>query len=217
MAGSSGLIQFRGEVSSGLTAQQASFSAISAERRGSVSKMGSTSHFHLCSPLSATNHLQKGQVHRSFGGFCVFSGIVFSMRKVTIFTDGGARGNPGPAAIGVQYLDEKKAVLGELSEYIGEATNNVAEYAAVKRALEHLPQIFDDTKAVQVTFYLDSQLVERQLNGVYKIKDQNLKTYADAIKVLERECASIEYNHVRRAENKEADRLVNEALDAQEQ
>lgn len=138
------------------------------------------------------------------------------MKKITIFTDGGARGNPGPAAIGVQYLNEEKEVLGELSEYIGEATNNVAEYSAVKRALEHLPQLFEDSKAVQVTFYLDSQLVERQLNGAYKIKDQNLKTYADAIKELERTCASVAYNHVRRAENKEADRLVNEALDAQE-
>lgn len=138
------------------------------------------------------------------------------MKKVTIFTDGGARGNPGPAAIGVRYLDEEKKVLEELSEYIGEATNNVAEYKAVERALEQLPQIFDDTKAVQVTFYLDSQLVERQLNGEYKIKDQNLKTFAEAIKRLAETCASVEYNHVRRSENREADRLVNEALDAQE-
>ena len=137
------------------------------------------------------------------------------MKKVIIFTDGGARGNPGPAAIGVQFLDEEKEVLGELSETIGEATNNVAEYSAVKRALEHLPQIFEDTKAVQVAFFLDSQLVERQLKGEYKIKDQNLKEYADAIKVLERECASVVYNHVPRNENKEADRLVNEALDAE--
>lgn len=137
------------------------------------------------------------------------------MKKVTIFTDGGARGNPGPAAIGVQFLDEEKEVIAELSETIGDATNNVAEYTAVKRALEHLPQLFPDTKAVQATFFLDSQLVERQLVGAYKIKDQNLKTYADAIKMLERECASVAYNHVPRSENKEADRLVNEALDAE--
>lgn len=135
------------------------------------------------------------------------------MKRITIYTDGGARGNPGPAAIGVQILDEQNEVLGELSETIGETTNNVAEYTAVKRALEHLPNVFPDTKALQVTFRLDSQLVERQLNGAYKVKDQNLKTYVDAIKVLENECSTVAYEHVRREENKEADRLVNEALD----
>ncbi|MFT7506989.1 MAG: ribonuclease HI [Acidimicrobiales bacterium] len=137
------------------------------------------------------------------------------MKKVTVFTDGGARGNPGPSGIGVQILDEKNAVLCELSEYIGEATNNVAEYTAVKRALEHMQTFFPDSKALQVDFKLDSQLVERQLNEAYKVKDTNLKTYVDAIKALENQFASVSYTHVLRAENKEADRLVNEALDAQ--
>ena len=136
------------------------------------------------------------------------------MQKITVFTDGGARGNPGPAAIGVQILDSDNEVLGELSEAIGDATNNVAEYTAVKRALEHLPSLVSDSLGVHVAFFLDSQLVERQLAGVYKIKDANLKTFAEAIKVLEQEYASVSYTHVPRAENKEADRLVNEALDA---
>lgn len=138
------------------------------------------------------------------------------MQKITVFTDGGARGNPGPAAIGVQYLTEKSEVLAELSEAIGDTTNNVAEYMAVKRALEQLGDLVADTKGMQVSLYLDSQLVERQLNGAYKIKDVNLKTYAEAIKVLEHEFASVTYTHVPRSENKEADRLVNEALDAQD-
>lgn len=136
------------------------------------------------------------------------------MQKMTVFTDGGARGNPGPAAIGVQILDSERAVVGELSETIGEATNNVAEYTAVKRALEHLPALVADSLGVQVAFFLDSQLVERQLTGAYKIKDVNLKVLAEAIKTLERNFASVSYTHVPRAENKEADRLVNEALDA---
>lgn len=136
-----------------------------------------------------------------------------SMIKVTVFTDGGARGNPGPAGIGVQVLDEKNEVLSELSEYIGETTNNVAEYTAVKRALEHLQTLFLDTKALQVSLHLDSQLVERQLNGEYKIKDEALKAFANDIKVLMNEFASVTYTHVVREDNKEADRLANEAMD----
>lgn len=137
------------------------------------------------------------------------------MKKITIFTDGGARGNPGPAAIGVVVLDEQMEVVGELKETIGEATNNVAEYTAVKRAFEYLAELFPDTKALQVTVKLDSQLVERQLIGVYKIKEQNLKTYVEAIKPLQEQFSSVTYEHIPRSENKEADRLVNEALDAQ--
>jgi len=134
------------------------------------------------------------------------------MKKVTVFTDGGARGNPGPAGIGVQILDEKNEVLDELSEYIGEATNNVAEYTAIKRALEHMQTLFPDTKALQVDFKLDSQLVERQLNDAYKVKDVTLKTYFGDIKELTNEFASVSYTHVMREDNKEADRLANEAM-----
>ena len=136
------------------------------------------------------------------------------MKKVTVFTDGGARGTPGPSCIGVQILDDQNEVMSELSEYIGEATNNVAEYTAVKRALEHMLTLFEDSKAVQVDFKLDSQLVERQLNGAYKVKDVTLKTYFDAIKILNNEFASVSFTHVRREENKEADRLANEAMDS---
>ncbi len=136
------------------------------------------------------------------------------MKKITVFTDGGARGNPGPAAIGVHILDEQNQVLTELSECIGETTNNVAEYTAVKRALEHMQVFFDDTKALQVSFKLDSQLVERQITGQYKVKDATLKTYCDDIKVMLNLFASVTFTYVPGAENKEADRLVNEALDA---
>ena len=137
------------------------------------------------------------------------------MEKMTIFTDGGARGNPGPAAVGAVMYDAENNELGSLSEYIGEATNNVAEYKAIVRALEHVATIVYDTKAYQVTLKLDSQLCERQLNGAYKVKDQTLKAYYEQVKMLEPEFASIEYVHVKRELNKVADKLVNEALDAQ--
>jgi len=137
------------------------------------------------------------------------------MIKVTVFTDGGARGNPGPSAIGVQILNDKNEVLSELSEYIGQATNNAAEYTAVQRALEHMQGFFDDSKAMQVSLNLDSQLVERQLNGVYKVKEPELQTYFDTIKTLMNEFASVTFTHVMREDNKEADRLVNQALDSQ--
>jgi len=136
------------------------------------------------------------------------------MKKITVFTDGGARGNPGPSGIGVQILDEKNEALSELSEYIGEATNNVAEYTAVKRALEHMQELFEDSKAVQVAFNLDSQLVERQLNGVYKVKDATLKNYFNDIKKMLDEFASVTFTHVMREDNQEADRLANEAMDS---
>lgn len=136
------------------------------------------------------------------------------MQTLTIFTDGGARGNPGPAAIGAVLYDAENNELSTLSEYIGEDTNNVAEYTAIVRALTHAASILDDSKAYQVTLKLDSQLAERQLNGVYKVKDQNLKNYYDQAKQLEQEFAGVTYIHVRREENKVADKLVNEALDA---
>jgi len=137
------------------------------------------------------------------------------MQTLTIFTDGGARGNPGPAAIGAVVYDTDSNELTSLSEYLGEATNNVAEYTAIVRILEHLATVVDDTKAYQLTLKLDSQLAERQLNGAYKVKDQTLKGLFDQVKSLVDQYASVEFTHVRREENKVADKLVNEALDAQ--
>lgn len=130
-----------------------------------------------------------------------------------MYSDGGARGNPGPSGIGVQILDAENAVMAEVSEYIGETTNNVAEYTALKRGLETVITLVNDSMGVKLTCHLDSQLVERQLNGAYKVKDQNLKTYFDAIKKLETEFAAVTYVHVPRADNAEADRLANEAMD----
>jgi ribonuclease HI len=136
------------------------------------------------------------------------------MQKLTIFTDGGARGNPGPSAIGVVIYDEQDNEMSTVSEAIGVATNNIAEYKAIVRALEHTATIVDDTKAVKITLNLDSQLCQRQLNGEYKVKDATLKIHHGEVKALEQEYAAVEYIHVKRELNKVADALVNQALDA---
>lgn len=135
------------------------------------------------------------------------------MQILTIHTDGGARGNPGPSGIGVCIQDETHVVLSEISEYIGEGTNNVAEYTAVQRAFETVIDLFPKTASISLNFFLDSQLVERQLSGVYKIKDATLKKYAKEINELRERFHTVTFTHVRREENKRADELANEAMD----
>lgn len=137
---------------------------------------------------------------------------MFLMRQITIHTDGGARGNPGPAGIGVAFFDADGVQVAELSEYIGIATNNVAEYTAIVRALEVLPTLIDAAK-VHVAFKLDSQLVERQMNGAYKVKDATLKTYFDKAKVLVRSFEVVTFTYIPREQNKVADKLANQAMD----
>lgn len=136
------------------------------------------------------------------------------MEKIVIHTDGGSRGNPGIAGIGAVIADANGEVLKEISEYIGKTTNNVAEYTAVLRACEESQTLFKKPKEVALDFYLDSQLVERQMNGVYKIKDANLKILAARITALRDVFGSVTFTHVFREENKHADRLANEAMDA---
>ena len=138
------------------------------------------------------------------------------MDTITIFTDGGSRGNPGPAAIGVQVVDSKGKVLQEVSEAIGNATNNFAEYAAALRGLQAAKEHFGKkTKELQFELKLDSELVKKQLNGEYQIKDPGLVPHFIEIHNLRvAHFPNLTLTHVRRELNKEADRLVNEALDA---
>jgi ribonuclease HI len=136
------------------------------------------------------------------------------MAKILVInTDGGARGNPGPAGIGVVIRD---AASGDLvfdhGGYIGEATNNVAEYRALLKALETAR----DLGADELQINMDSELVVRQMLGQYKIKQPELqKLAAEVIKVL-KSFSKFSFTHVRRELNKEADALVNQALDAQQ-
>ncbi len=128
--------------------------------------------------------------------------------SVVVYTDGGARGNPGPAAIGGVIKDGSK-VLEEFSAYIGEKTNNQAEYAALLAGLERATKYTD----VDITCVLDSELVVKQLQGEYKVKSPELKKLVPQVRNLEERFKSVTYEHTLRAGNQRADELVNEALD----
>lgn len=130
--------------------------------------------------------------------------------SVTIYTDGGARGNPGPAAAGVVIIDGDRRE--EVKAYLGERqTNNWAEYEAVVIALGKCIEMLLRDK--DLDFKLDSQLVVEQLKGNWKIKEPELKKQALRIQGLLKDFGTVTFTHIPRAENKEADRLVNEALD----
>ncbi|HEX5525794.1 MAG TPA: ribonuclease HI family protein [Solirubrobacterales bacterium] len=130
------------------------------------------------------------------------------MSRLTVNVDGGSRGNPGPAAIGVVVRGDGE-VLEEVGETIGEATNNVAEYRALLKGIE----LAAAHGATELELIGDSQLVVRQVEGRYKVKDAGMKELHEEAKRALREFDSWSIRHVRRAENADADRLVNAALD----
>ncbi|PIP27844.1 MAG: hypothetical protein COX29_04330 [Candidatus Moranbacteria bacterium CG23_combo_of_CG06-09_8_20_14_all_35_22] len=134
--------------------------------------------------------------------------------KIVMFTDGGSRGNPGPAGIGiyVETLDKK------FGEYIGETTNNVAEYSALIYGLKKLKQLLgkDKTKQYEIECNLDSELIVKQMNHEYKIKDENVQKNFIEIWNLMLDFKNVIFKHIPREENSVADALVNEALDAKE-
>jgi len=130
--------------------------------------------------------------------------------KLVVHVDGGARGNPGPAAIGVVVSEPDGTVIDELGEQIGVATNNVAEYKALIRGLERARALGAD----EIEIVNDSELVARQLTGAYKVKHPAMKPlYLDAIEAL-RGFGAWRIRSVPRAQNARADELVNAALDA---
>jgi len=129
--------------------------------------------------------------------------------RYTMHTDGGARGNPGPAGIGVVIVDENKKVAKTVSEYIGTATNNQAEYQALIRGLEEVQKL----GARFVDIIMDSELIVKQLQGEYKVKNKDLASlFVKAWNMLSA-LENYSVKHTQRERNKEADRLVNEALD----
>ncbi len=133
------------------------------------------------------------------------------MTELTTFTDGGARGNPGPAAIGGVITDGYETTLKTFCEYIGETTNNQAEYKALIKALV----LAKELKATHLNCNLDSELVVRQLIGQYKVREEGLKALATEALMLVKNFESVKFHHVPREKNKLADKLVNEALDKQ--
>lgn len=135
------------------------------------------------------------------------------LTDITIYSDGGSRGNPGRAAYGFIILDNEKSVVYKEGKYIGIATNNVAEYMGVVKSLEWVNNNLKNIASINII--VDSELLAKQMTGVYKIKNEQLKAHAGKIKELEKSIgANFNYNAVPRNENKEADRLVNIALDA---
>jgi ribonuclease HI len=129
--------------------------------------------------------------------------------KLTIFTDGGSRGNPGPAGIGCVILDEQGNAVAEVSEYIGETTNNQAEYRALLAGLTKAKEL----GAKEIDAFLDSELVVKQLNREYRVKDKDLAPLFVKVYNLTLGFKKIAFNHIRREKNELADELVNQALD----
>lgn len=133
------------------------------------------------------------------------------MREIKIYSDGGSRGNPGQGAVGFVVYEGQKEIYKK-GERIGHCTNNEAEYQAVLKALSYIE---DKVKDGKVDFYLDSELVVKQLNGEYRVKDAKLKPLFLKIREKVIECGGpVSFSHISREKNKIADSLVNAALDA---
>lgn len=133
--------------------------------------------------------------------------------SLVIYCDGGARGNPGPAACAFVVEEKGKPVFNQ-SKYLGIATNNFAEYSGVILALKWLARSKKYSGYPIITFFLDSELIAKQLKGIFKIKKENLRFLFYSIKTLEREIRSnVEYIHIGREKNKLADFFVNKCLD----
>ena len=129
---------------------------------------------------------------------------------ITAYFDGGARSNPGPAGYGVFIVDDHGAVMAELYEPLGIATNNVAEYRGLIAALQWAA----DRELKQVTVKGDSQLIIEQMRGNYKVKHEGLKPLYLRARLLVMQIGDVRFEHVRREQNTEADRLSNLAMDA---
>jgi len=137
------------------------------------------------------------------------------MKKVIIYTDGGSRGNPGPSAIGVVFCNERGQVIKKYAEKLEEGTNNEAEYQAVIFALKKFKALFGNTlaKSSEIEIRSDSELLIKQLNGEYKILDPKIQPLFLTVWNLKLDFKKIKFKLIRREQNKEADRLVNEAFD----
>ena len=134
-----------------------------------------------------------------------------------IWADGGARGNPGPAAYGFVIEGPELARI-EQGKAIGNATNNIAEYSAVIEALKKLKAVLGTERSARsaVRVHADSELLVKQANREYKVKDENLKVKFMELHNLRLDFASVAFVHVPRTKNKDADRMVNEALDTEQ-
>jgi len=139
------------------------------------------------------------------------------MKKFIIYTDGGSRGNPGKAGIGVVLCNEREQEIKKYGEYLGDAlTNNEAEYQAVIFALKKFKVLFGKPLAevADIEIRADSEFLIKQMNAEYKIMDEKIQKLFIEIWNLKMDFKSVKFKHIPREKNREADRLVNEALDS---
>lgn len=133
-------------------------------------------------------------------------------KKLKIFTDGGARGNPGPAGCGVVIIDENNKIVGQCKKYLGEQTNNFAEYSAVILALQEAKKM-PLCEGLEIEVSMDSELAVKQLNREYKVKNQELAKLFVKIYNLQHSFKRVSFSYVSREMNKLADKLANQAMD----
>ncbi len=133
------------------------------------------------------------------------------MSRATLFADGGSRGNPGPAASGAVLLAQDGTVLAEVGKFLGIATNNVAEWRALIIGLERARELGIDEIAIR----MDSELVVRQVTGVYRVKHADLIPLASQVKTMLRAFKTVDIRHVPRKENAAPDAVVNQVLDTE--
>jgi ribonuclease HI len=130
------------------------------------------------------------------------------MMELTIFTDGASRNNPGEAGVGI-FITQDSIPIEKIAQYLGTATNNVAEYTAAIIGLEHAVKL----RATSVKLCADSELLVKQLNGQYKVKNEGLKPLYAKLKELIAKIGSVEVQYIPRDQNREADALANKAID----
>lgn len=132
------------------------------------------------------------------------------MKRLTMYTDGGSRGNPGDAGVGVVIYDKGEGLIAEVSRYIGIQTNNVAEYYALVRGLEEARLL----GAQWVDIFMDSELVVKQIKGEYRVKNEGLRPFYEIAKAYLGDLKGYTINHVNRKNNRAADKLANDGIDS---
>ena len=138
------------------------------------------------------------------------------MKKYILYTDGGARGNPGPAAAGVVIYDAKLKEIDKFAHYLGVATNNQAEYQALILGLGRIQKLVGDAHKIaeiSVDVFMDSELIVKQMNGEYKIKNKDLKPLFAKVEELSAKFEAVKFKHIFRDKNTMADKLLNLELD----
>jgi ribonuclease HI len=130
------------------------------------------------------------------------------MNKLIVYLDGASRGNPGPAGVGIIISNEEGKIISQINKYVGKTTNNVAEYMALIHALK----VAKKYKAKWVRFYLDSELLVNQINGLYRTKNKNLFNLLQQVRKLSNNFSQVEFQYIPREENKLADKLANKAI-----